>query len=69
MSGMREVVRHAQVCVRRKEDFASRGTWIKTPVTRAGVLVVRGDDSELRAFHAVCPHRGSMIPLGTHGCA
>ena len=34
-----------------------------TPVTVAGlpIILVRGDDGEVRAFHNVCRHRGMMV--------
>ena len=60
---------HAWSCVGRVEDLGATGTWLRVPLTTAGVLVVRGEDGALRAFHAVCPHRGSTMPLGTHGCS
>lgn len=46
------------LCVGRVEDLPSPGAFLKAPLTRAGVVVVRGEDGALRAFHAVCPHRG-----------
>ena len=49
------------VCVGRVEDLPSPGTWLRAPLTRAGVLVTRAADGELRAFHAVCTHRGSAL--------
>jgi len=48
-------------CVGRVEDLAEAGAWLVAPLTPAGVLVVRGDDGALRAFHAVCTHRGSAL--------
>lgn len=48
-------------CVGRVEDLREPGAWLRAPLTRAGVLVVRGDDGKLRAFHAVCTHRGSAL--------
>ncbi len=61
------------VCVGRIEDLdalgSGPGSWLKVPLTPAGVLVVRGEDGAIRAFHAVCPHRGSTLPIGSHGCA
>jgi Rieske 2Fe-2S family protein len=49
------------VCVGRVEDLAENGSWTKAPLTRAGVVVVKGRDGSLRAFHAVCPHRGAAF--------
>jgi phenylpropionate dioxygenase-like ring-hydroxylating dioxygenase large terminal subunit len=33
------------------------------------VIVIRGDDGEVRAFSNVCRHRGSRLVDGTGGCA
>ena len=55
---------HSWVCVGRVEDLHAAGAWLCAPLTRAGVLVVRQpDDSphQLRAFHAVCTHRGTAF--------
>jgi phenylpropionate dioxygenase-like ring-hydroxylating dioxygenase large terminal subunit len=48
-------------CVGRVEDLAVPGAWLRAPLTRAGVLVTRAADEKLRAFHAVCTHRGSAL--------
>ncbi|MGC4079509.1 MAG: aromatic ring-hydroxylating dioxygenase subunit alpha [Rubrivivax sp.] len=49
------------ICVGRVEDLSARGSFLRAPLTRAGVVVVRGADDVLRAFHAVCPHRGAAF--------
>lgn len=49
------------LCLARVEDLPSPGAWLRAPLTRAGVLVTRAQDGELRAFHAVCTHRGSPL--------
>ncbi len=49
------------IAVGRVEDLREAGAWLRAPITPAGVLVVRGDDGALRAFHAVCTHRGSAL--------
>ena len=48
-------------CVGRVEDLPAPGAWLRAPLTRAGVLVTRALDGKLRAFHAVCTHRGSAL--------
>ena len=55
---------HAWVCVGRLEDLATPGAWLCAPLTKAGILVVRQPDGKehvLRAFHAVCTHRGTAF--------
>ena len=49
------------IAVGRVEDLAENGAWLRAPVTEAGVLVTRDDAGDLRAFHAVCTHRGSAL--------
>jgi len=41
----------------------------KFAVSNAEVLVSRGNDGVLRAFHNVCPHRGNQLVPGERGCA
>lgn len=48
------------ICAGRVEDVAEHGAWLRVPLTRAGIVVVN-DGGELRAFHAVCPHRGAAF--------
>ena len=36
-------------------------------VARASLLIVRGDDGEIRAFHNVCPHRGTELVADADG--
>lgn len=43
------------------------GDWFTYAVGGAEIVVVRGNDGALRAFHNVCRHRGSKVCLDTHG--
>ena len=47
------------ICVGRAEEAANRGEYFLARVAGESVMVVRGADGELRAFHNVCRHRGS----------
>jgi len=49
------------MAVGRVEDLSEAGSWLRAPITPAGVVVIRGNDGDLRAFHAVCTHRGSAL--------
>ncbi len=49
------------VCVGREEDAAEPGEYFLATIAGEGVIVVRGRDDELRAFHNVCRHRGSLL--------
>ena len=44
---------------------ATRATSTSTASVTLSVLVVRGDDGELRAFQNACRHRGSALCEGT----
>ncbi|HEY7023673.1 MAG TPA: aromatic ring-hydroxylating dioxygenase subunit alpha [Candidatus Limnocylindrales bacterium] len=53
--------------VGRAHDFETAGTYALVDVGGESVIVVRGRDDTLRAFHNVCRHRGSTLvdaPLG-----
>ena len=58
---MRPIMSSRWLCLGRSEDLPVPGGWLRAPLTRAGVLVTRGADQQLRAFHAVCTHRGSAL--------
>jgi Rieske 2Fe-2S family protein len=49
------------MCVGRSEDVAAAGDQRAEAVGPAGVLLVRGDDGELRAFANTCRHRGHEL--------
>lgn len=51
-------------CVARAEDLAAPGQRVLAPLTPAGIVVIRGVDLELRAFHNVCVHRGMPVVDG-----
>ena len=57
------IFRRAWLNVGRVEDLPRRGTWFTKDLVAAGtsLLVVRGMDDEVRAFHNVCRHRGNKI--------
>lgn len=50
----------------RSADVALPGVWRAADVGGARLLVVRGDDLVLRAFHDLCRHRAA--PLTAHPC-
>jgi Rieske 2Fe-2S family protein len=56
------------LCAAREDDLRVAGAWVLAPLTREGVLVVRGDDGALRAFYNVCPHRGATLVDAASGC-
>lgn len=48
-------------------DLPEPGTWFTVEIGRASVVVVRGQDGEIHAFHNTCRHRGSKICLTERG--
>lgn len=50
-------------------DIPDPGDWHTLDYIGESAIVVRGKDSELRAFTNVCRHRGSRLLDGTSGCA
>ena len=53
----------------RVEDIPNPGDFITYEVMDDSVIILRGDDGAIRAFHNVCPHRGRQlvsIPDGVH---
>ena len=45
----------------RVEDIPAAGDFITYDILDDSVLIVRGDDGEIRAFWNVCPHRGRKL--------
>lgn len=48
-------------------DLARPGAFFTVPLDSAPLLVVRGDDGVVRAFHNVCTHRGTLLCPDEHG--
>jgi nitrite reductase/ring-hydroxylating ferredoxin subunit len=57
------IFRRAWLNVGRVEDVPRRGSYVtrELQVARASLLIVRGLDDEVRAFHNVCRHRGNKL--------
>lgn len=45
------------------------GSYALRDIAGAPVLLVRGDDEQVRAFHNACRHRGAPVVSGEQGCA
>ncbi len=65
----RAFLRSAPQVVCHANEIASPGEWRTLEYLGESVIVIRGDDGEVRAFANVCRHRGSRIVDGTAGCA
>jgi glycine betaine catabolism A len=51
----------------RTEELSSSGQFLRRDVAGASILIVRGADDVIRAFHNVCRHRGTRLCTETHG--
>jgi glycine betaine catabolism A len=51
----------------RAAELDRAGAFIRREVAGASVLIVRGGDGAIRAFHNVCRHRGTRLCVEDHG--
>ena len=65
----RALLRAAPQVVCHQSDVAGAGDWRTLDYLGESVIVIRGDDGVVRAFHNVCRHRGSRVLDGSAGCA
>jgi phenylpropionate dioxygenase-like ring-hydroxylating dioxygenase large terminal subunit len=49
----------------REEELVSPGQYVTYEVANETIVILRGEDRRIRAFHNVCPHRGRRL---TSGC-
>jgi phenylpropionate dioxygenase-like ring-hydroxylating dioxygenase large terminal subunit len=62
-------LRAAPQVVCHQNEIAAPGEWRSLEYLGESVIVIRGDDGEVRAFSNVCRHRGSRLVDGSGGCA
>jgi phenylpropionate dioxygenase-like ring-hydroxylating dioxygenase large terminal subunit len=62
-------LRAAPQVVCHESEIADAGEWRTLEYLGESVIVIRGDDGQLRAFANVCRHRGSRLLDGNGGCA
>ena len=65
----RAFLRAAPQIVCHESEIAEPGEWRTLEYLGESVVVIRGDDGELRAFSNVCRHRGSRLVDGEAGCS
>jgi phenylpropionate dioxygenase-like ring-hydroxylating dioxygenase large terminal subunit len=65
----RAFLRAAPQIVCHQSEIANPGEWRSLAYLGESIIVIRGDDGEVRAFSNVCRHRGSRLVDGTGGCA
>lgn len=63
------VFRRSWLCVGRADELPAPGSWLvrDLAVLGASVLVVRGEDGAIRAFHNACRHRLNRVAVGECG--
>ena len=66
---MEAVIRPSWQIVCHVNDIATAGDWQSLEYLGESVVVIRGDDHKVRAFHNVCRHRASRLVDGSGGCA
>ena len=66
---MARVIRPSWQVVCHVSDVPATGDWHTLDYAGESVLVIRGDEGEVRAFTNVCRHRGSRLVDGAAGCA
>ncbi|HEY7007239.1 MAG TPA: aromatic ring-hydroxylating dioxygenase subunit alpha [Sphingomicrobium sp.] len=52
-----------------ESEISQPGEWRTLEYLGESIIVIRGDDGEVRAFSNVCRHRGSRLVDGNGGCA
>ena len=62
-------LRAAPQVVCHESEIAEPGEWRSIDYLGESVIVIRGDDGQVRAFSNVCRHRGSRLVDGSGGCA
>jgi len=62
-------LRAAPQVVCHESEIAEPGEWRTLEYLGESIIVIRGDDGQVRAFANVCRHRGSRLVDGTGGCA
>ena len=48
----------------REDEVPNAGDYIVYDIADDSIIVARGGDGALRAFHNVCPHRGTQLAEG-----
>lgn len=63
-----KVFKRSWLCVGRENELPDQGSYFtrEIPTIDASVVIVRGDDNVIRAFHNTCSHRG--VSVVKEGC-
>lgn len=63
----KDVFGRAWLFIGHEAEAAAPGDWIATDIAGMRLVVVRGTDDALRAFHNVCRHRAGPLVSGARG--
>ena len=66
---MARVIRPSWQIVCHANDIPNAGDWRTLELLGESVIVIRGQDGDIRAFANVCRHRGSRLVDGEAGCS
>ena len=55
------------IAVAREEEISAPGDWRAVRVGTQSLVILRTEGGELKAFHNVCRHRGSVLCTGESG--
>jgi phenylpropionate dioxygenase-like ring-hydroxylating dioxygenase large terminal subunit len=65
-----KIFRRAWLMVGHTDDVPQRGSYVvfDVPTFNTSLLIVRGQDDQVRVFHNACRHRGNKLVRGGEGC-
>ena len=65
-----KIFRRAWLAIGHTDDLPQRGSYFvfDVPTFNTSLLVVRGQDDQVRVFHNACRHRGNKLVRGGEGC-
>ncbi|HEX2764692.1 MAG TPA: aromatic ring-hydroxylating dioxygenase subunit alpha [Allosphingosinicella sp.] len=66
---MERLIRPSWQIVCHDGDIPQTGDWRTLELLGESVVVLRGEDGEVRAFHNLCRHRASRLVQGAAGCS
>jgi phenylpropionate dioxygenase-like ring-hydroxylating dioxygenase large terminal subunit len=65
-----KIFRRAWLPIGHTDDLPQKGSYFvqEVPTFNASLLVIRGDDDQVRVFHNACRHRGNKLVREGQGC-
>ena len=65
-----KIFRRSWLYLGKATDLTQPGSYFvkELPTLNASLIIVRGDDGKVRAFHNICRHRGNKLIRGGAGC-